>query len=123
LAKLGGKLLAEVIPKWIKGEIKPKEQEHDKATYCGKITKQDGLITEEDSPETIVRKVRAFTPWPGAYIFADGKRIIITEAELENGKLTIQRVKPEGKNEMPLKDFLRGISGVDGQIKILSENI
>ncbi len=108
LAGMGGKLLAEVIPKWIAGEITPEEQEHAKATYCGKITKEDGLIKPDDSPETVVRKVRAFTPWPGAYFFAGGKRIIVTEAETENGALAIKRVKPEGKKEMPLADFLRG---------------
>ena len=44
LAELGGKLLVEIIPKWIDGEIKPQLQDHSKATYCKKITKEDGLI-------------------------------------------------------------------------------
>ncbi len=122
LARMGGRLLAEVIPQWIMGRIEPVEQEHSKATHCEKITKQDGLITEEDSPEEVFRKVRAFTPWPGAYFFASGKRIIITEAEMENGKLIIKRVKPEGKKEMPLEDFLRGNKNAEEYIKKLVEN-
>src|SRR3989344_7528321 len=42
LSELGGKLLIKTIPKWIKGEINPREQDHGKATYCKKITKEDG---------------------------------------------------------------------------------
>ena len=111
LAETGGRLLAKVIPEWTAGKIEPKEQEHGKATYCEKIAKKDGLISPEDSPQTILRKVRAFTPWPGAYFIANGKRIIVTAAEIEKGKLAIKRVKPEGKKEMPLEDYLKGNKG------------
>ena len=40
LAELGVKLLIETIPKWIKGEIKTKPQDHSKATYT-KILKRE----------------------------------------------------------------------------------
>ncbi len=108
LAELGGELLVETIPKWIKGEIKPKPQEHEKATYCKKITKEDGLIDWSETPEIIERKIRAYNPWPGAYTFIDGKRLIIAQAERKNTSLKIKRVKPEGKNEMIFEDYLRG---------------
>ncbi|OHA15324.1 MAG: methionyl-tRNA formyltransferase [Candidatus Tagabacteria bacterium RIFCSPLOWO2_01_FULL_42_9] len=109
LSELGGKLLIKTIPKWIKGEINPREQDHGKATYCKKITKEDGLIDlNNEPPEIIERKIRAFTPWPGAYIFINGKRLIITEAELKNNSLKIKAVKPENKNEMDFADYLRG---------------
>ena len=64
LARRGGQILAKIIPKWVAGEIKPVEQKHDKATYCKKITKQDGLIDLDEEAEMIKRKVCAFTPWP-----------------------------------------------------------
>ena len=70
LAELGGKLLVETIPKWINGEIKPQLQDHGKATYTKKIMKEDGLIDWNEPPEIIDRKIRAFTPWPGAYTFS-----------------------------------------------------
>lgn len=112
LAELGGNLLVEIIPKWINNEIRLQEQDHSKATFTKKITKEDGLINlETDSPEIIERKIRAFTPWPGAYTFIDNKRLIITKAELKNGRLVIERVKPEGKKEMDFRDFLRGYKG------------
>jgi methionyl-tRNA formyltransferase len=109
LADLGEKLLIETIPKWIDGEIKPQPQDNSKATYCKKITKDDGLVDlNAESPEIIERKIRAFFPWPGAYITINNKRLIITQADIENGTLKIRRVKPEGKNEMNFADYLRG---------------
>ena len=108
LSELGAKLLIEIIPKWIKEKIKPQEQDHSKATYCKKITKEDGLIDWREQAETIERGIRAFTPWPGAYAFIEGKRLIITQAEIKNNALKIKRVKPEGKNEMSFEDYLRG---------------
>ena len=108
LAKLGGEMLIKIIPDWVVGKIKPREQNHSQATFTKKINKEDGLINLDEPAEVIARKVRAFTPWPGAYFFANGKRIIITEAEEKDGELVIKRVKPEGKNEMPYEDFLRG---------------
>jgi len=112
LAELGGKMLAETIPKFINGEIKPQEQDHSQATFTKKITKQDGLINlsaqaglETDNPETIINKIRAFTPWPSVYYFINKKRIIITKAEIIDGKLKILRLKPEGKNEMDYNSY------------------
>lgn len=109
LAVLGGELLVKTIPDWLEGKIKVQEQNHSHATFTKKITKEDGEINlEKESEEIIERKVRAFTPWPGVYTFINNKRLIITKVELSGSGLKIQRVKPEGKNEMPYEDFLRG---------------
>jgi methionyl-tRNA formyltransferase len=108
LAELGGEMLAKIIPDWIEGKIMACEQNHSQATFTKKITKEDGLIDLGEPAEIIARKVRAFTPWPGAYFFANNKRIIITDAEEKNEELKIKKVKPEGKNEMVFADFLKG---------------
>ena len=110
LARLGGELLAQTLPKWIKGEIKAKGQKHSQATYCRIIKKEDGLVDlEKDSPQLIYRKIRALSEWPKSYFFINGKRIIITSAKLEEGKLKIGKIKPEGKREMSLKEYLNGV--------------
>ncbi len=113
LAHLGGKLLAETIPDWISGKIKSVPQDHARATYTKKITKEDGLIDLNDSAELNYRKFRAFYGWPGTYFFVEQGakkiRVIIKDAELKNGVFKIKRVLPEGKKEMSYKDFLRGI--------------
>jgi methionyl-tRNA formyltransferase len=113
LAELGGQMLLDIIPKWINGEIKPQEQDHSQATFTKKITKEDGLVNlEKDDPKLIYRKFLAFQPWPGIYYFTkrDGKymRVIITDMELENGQLKINKVKPEGKNEIDFSIFSKG---------------
>lgn len=111
LAELGGNLLVEILPKWLDGKIKPQEQNHNEATFTKKIAKQDGLIKPDELPESIYKKILAYTPWPGTHIFADNKRIIITNAELKNNKLIIKKIKPEGKKEIPFDDFYREIIG------------
>ena len=113
LAELGGQMLVDVIPKWIKGEIKAVEQDHSRATFTKKINKEDGLVDlEKDSPENIYRKFLAFQPWPGIYYFTEKNnqkfRVIITDMEMsENGQLKIKKVKPESKNEMEYEKFMK----------------
>lgn len=103
LAKRGGELLADILPKWIRGEITPLEQDHSKATYTRKIEKKDADITH-DSAETALRKIRAFEVWPRA---RKGD-LIITDAHIDKGELIIDRVIPPGKKEMEYADYLRG---------------
>ena len=76
-----------------------------------KITKDDGEISWKKSPKVIERQIRAFYPWPGSYTFIDNKRLIIHQTHLENNKLVLDIVKPEGKNEMKFSQFLRGFRG------------
>ncbi|MEK7582007.1 MAG: methionyl-tRNA formyltransferase [Patescibacteria group bacterium] len=109
LARIGGNLLADIIPKWIAGEIKTKEQNHSEATYTQKIKKEDGLIDLNGNAEENYCKYRAFDAWPGIYFFVNKKRVIIKNVELTNGEFKINRVLPEGKKEMNYPDFLRGI--------------
>lgn len=112
LAKRGGQLLALTLPEWITGARKAQEQDHTKATYCTKITKEMGEIILADNPEENLRKIRAFEGWPGTFFFTEknGKRIRVkvTDAELtHDGSLHILRVIPEGKKEMSYDDFQR----------------
>ena len=112
LAELGGQMLVDVIPKWISGEIKAVEQDHNQATFTKKINKEDGLVDlEKDSPELIYRKFLAFQPWPGIYYFTQKNnqkvRIIITAMEFKDGYILIKKVKPESKNEMEYEKFMK----------------
>lgn len=113
LGEKGGEMLADILPKWMNGEIREIEQNHDLATFCGKIEKENGEINMEDSPILNLRKIRAYHKWPGAYYFQDTKdkkiRVIIKRAKIEDGKLILERVVPEGKKEMSYDDFMRGL--------------
>lgn len=111
LAREGGRLLAQVLLPWMRGDIDAHEQNHDLATYSKKFTKDDGRLDLSADPYANLLKIRAFEGWPGTYAFFErgGKtiRVAILDAELKNGTLSITRVKPEGKNEMTYADFLR----------------
>jgi methionyl-tRNA formyltransferase len=112
LAHEGGQLLAETIPLWVEGKITPEAQDHGKATYTRKLTRDDGLLSLSGDPEEDLRKIRALTPWPGAYFttvrHSKDLHVKVTEAEIVDGKLLFKRVVPEGKREMDYEDFLRG---------------
>ncbi|MCX7778787.1 MAG: methionyl-tRNA formyltransferase [Patescibacteria group bacterium] len=69
LAELGGNLLIETLPQWIKGEINPLPQDHSQATYTRVIKKEDGKIDWRKSAEEIERMIRAYNPWPGTYTY------------------------------------------------------
>jgi len=112
LAEMGANLLADVLPKYLSGELVPTEQDHSQATFTKKIEKADGLIDLDGNPGLNYRKIRAFTPWPGAYFFIkkDDRdfRVLIKKARLENGEPIIESVIPEGKSEMDWDSFQRG---------------
>lgn len=108
--KVGGEMLANIIPRWISAEMHAEEQNHNEATFCKKIEKTDGKIDLSDDPEMNLRKIRAFSVWPQAYFFEDEtkKRIIIKRAKIEDSKLILEKIIPEGKKEMNYSDYLRG---------------
>jgi len=123
LAVEGARLFAHVLPEWLIGAIDPIMQNEAGATYCQKIEKGDGELEidlnnlRKNARENLL-KIKAFEGWPTAYFFfgtpkrgeddSVQKRIIITDAKLENGALKMIKVKPEGKKEMLYEDFLRG---------------
>ncbi len=102
LGEFGGTLLSKVLPKWIAGEIKELEQNHNDATYTKKILKSDADITDDD-PETAFRKVLAYEVWPRARL----GELIITKAHIDNDKLIIDNVIPPGKKEILYSEYLK----------------
>jgi len=118
LARKGGNMLAEIIPRWVTGTIETLEQDHGNATYTKKITKEDGEINLSDDAQKNFRKFQAYSIWPRTYFFTDlpadkaGKngermRVIITDAAIENGTFVIKKVIPEGGKEILYKQFLK----------------
>ena len=113
------------------------EQDHDKATFCHKISKEDGVIDFRQTASEIIQKIQAFTPWPGAQISeetAKGRKVlqIVSAQEIAFDNcvdagtivstekrrvivacaagtcLEILRVIPQGKKEMPAADCRNG---------------
>ena len=114
----GGKLLAYLMPEWIAGKVPAIPQEHDKATYCHFIKKEDALIDLNDDAYQNFLKIQAYDMWPVAYFMTAPKssnddraqkkiRVKITGADYKNGGLVIKKVIPEGKKEMEYEAFLK----------------
>ena len=69
LARLGAELLVETIPAYVAGNLSPQPQPAEGSCYAAKIHKEDGKINWQLPAETILNRLRAFTPWPGAFTF------------------------------------------------------
>ncbi len=131
LFSLGGALLAEVLPRYLAGEVVPVPQPEVGVTYAPRMTKADALIDWNEPALLIERKVRAHDPWPGTAAVWEDRRLAVTDAAVEleaeglapgevradagavlvgtgRGALRLLRVKREGRAEMDAADFLRG---------------
>lgn len=113
LGGAGGEILADILPKWLKGEILEKVQDEKLATFTRKFEKSDGLIDLKEDGKKNYLKFCALSESPGTFFFTEkaGKkiRVVIKEAILEDGKFIPTKVVPEGKKEMGYEDFLRGL--------------
>ena len=111
LIKTGGELLVKTLPDYIENKITPIPQNETQATFCKKIKKEDGLIDLNDDSIKNYNKFRAYATWPRTFFFKNNKRIIITDAKLENdpfdqaqGKqFKILKIIPEGGKETNYK--------------------
>lgn len=87
MLECGLPLLLNTIPGFIDGEIEPRPQDNEKATYCKMIEKEDGHVDFSKSAEEEERKIRAFNEWPGVFCFWGEKRIKIKNVQISNDKL------------------------------------
>jgi methionyl-tRNA formyltransferase len=104
LAGIGGRMLIDVLLKWVEGKIEPKEQNHDKATFTKMMKKEEAEINLEDDDYLNYRKIMAHERMK-PYFFKDGKRVIINSADFVDGELKILRVTPEGKKEIDYSKY------------------
>jgi len=81
LAELGGKLIVEALEKLTVGGLRATKQPEDGVTYAAKLEKSEAKLDFTDDAAALERKIRAFTPWPGAY-FEFGKERIKVQAAI-----------------------------------------
>lgn len=130
LVKLSNTMLTEAIPAYLDDMIHPYAQDETRpTTYSRKLTKADGEIDWHKPADQIEREIRAYLGWPGSKTEINGKRVTVTQASVrdqsgaagtfeQQGKqliaycgenaLEIQKLKPDGKGEMPIEAFLAG---------------
>lgn len=112
LAEEGARLLTSVVPLWLSGDVETREQQHELATYCSFIEKDDAHVDLNADARMNLLKIAAYDGWPVAHFYAERNgarvRVQILDAHLEGSRLIIDRVKPEGKGEMSYPEFERG---------------
>lgn len=89
LSHAGAELLGETLARF--DEIEPRPQRDEDATLAPMLKREDGLIDWTLDAQEIERRVRGFQPWPNAYTFYKGRRLVIwrasvLEAEGEDAK-------------------------------------
>lgn len=112
----GGEVLATILPAWVAGKIKPRPQNHSRATYTKRLTRADGQVNWQKSDAEIERFIRAMSPWPGAWTLVrkhghketKPQRLKILKAHLEKNKLVFDQVQLEGKKPVSWKQFQEG---------------
>jgi methionyl-tRNA formyltransferase len=79
MAQKAGEMLPGVLGDLAKGPVAGKAQNHNEASFCSRLSKDDGRIDWTDSAEAIDAEIRAFTPWPLAWTEEGGQRLYILE--------------------------------------------
>lgn len=133
LAELGAANLPDVLSDYLIGNTTIKAQDHEKATFCRTLKREDGQIDWKKSASEIELLVRAYEPWPGTFTTTNNKRLKIhrtskpkiIQSSGETGAISKQgdalvvkcgdghflellEVQPEGKRIMSSTEFLAG---------------
>lgn len=110
---VGAPLLIQTIRDYANGQIKAAPQSASGVSVTPLFSREDGQIAPGEPIEMIDRKIRAFTPWPGAFTIIKhaGKDLRVkllsspTQGEARRGQFLVQ---PEGKKPMAFAEFERG---------------
>lgn len=132
LAEISADLMVSTLKGLEKGEITPKPQNHNEATYAPIIKKEMALLDfENKTAEEIHNAVRGYYSWPCAYFFRNGKRIKVISSRIgdktdkkagtvidntdelvvacKGGRsIRLLIVQPEGSKQMTAKQMLCG---------------
>ncbi|HEX5033053.1 MAG TPA: methionyl-tRNA formyltransferase [bacterium] len=134
LADLGAQALVQTVAGLERGNIQPTPQNDAEASLAPLLRKEEGRVDWTRPAAEIYNRYRGLSPWPGAFTFLGGKRIVLSElAPAEpatalqpgslwsgpegrtlvatgQGALEIRRLKPEGKSVLNAADFMRGLA-------------
>ena len=133
LAQKGAPLVVETLKGLEEGTIQPRPQDHAGATHAPILQREDGHIDFAGRTAAETRnRWRGFQPWPGAFTFLDGKKMIVHRMQLaESGAIApagevridgqrmrvacaantwieFVEVQLEGKKRLTVAEFLRG---------------
>jgi len=131
LAEDGAGLLIETLPPYIEGSLLSQPQPETGVTYASMIKKEEGLLDFNQAAVALERRIRAYSPWPGAFFYFNDELLKVKRAHVETGahlaagqrgvaghlpvvgtsegELVLDEVQPAGKKAMAGAVFLRGV--------------
>ncbi len=101
LAPLGGELMIAALDALARGDAEEEPQPPAGITYADKISKAEAAIDWREDAASILRKVRAFNPWPIAETIWDGSQLRVWDAELAPGAGESPAAAPERAGPPP----------------------
>lgn len=132
LAAQGPAALLATLEQVSLGTLAPEKQNDDLATYAHKLSKEEGRIDWQQSSEAILRRIRAFNPFPVCFTELAGERIRVFEAVLSHhkgesgsivshennelhiatgdGAIAVKQLQLPGKKAMPSQAVLNGLA-------------
>jgi len=129
LANIAPETLLAALRLLAEGNAPRIPQDNTLATYAPKLKREDGKIDWSESADVIERKIRAFNPWPGAFMTIDGRNLKIFSASIAHlsdepgtilrsdkelvvaagtNAVSLDEVQLEGKRRMSVAELLRG---------------
>ncbi len=91
LSELGASILGDTLIDFVENKIIPVKQDNSLSSYVKEIDKKDGEIDWTKRALEIERQIRAYTPWPGAFTYLEGKLLKIIKGQtLENSDNSLQ---------------------------------
>jgi methionyl-tRNA formyltransferase len=82
LARIGSRLLVAVVDQIAQGHARETPQDDALATYAHRLTKDDGIIDWTSAARRVHNLIRGLHPWPHAFSFVQGKRIILRRSAI-----------------------------------------
>jgi methionyl-tRNA formyltransferase len=137
LAGLGARLMANVLPRYLAGDVEPVPQSDEGMTHAPKIEPGERAIQVSGRRTTEVNRVRALSPQPGATLIIDGETYQVLQARasehaptpgtwvevsgvpvagLEDGGMELSAILPPGRKVMDGAAWLRGIRRRNGVV-------
>ncbi len=118
LAGIAPHALADALQRVARGTAPRVAQDSAAATYAPKLEREHGRLDLHEAREMIERKIRAFDPWPGAFVMADERKLKVFRASLTadsplrlqaiDGPLSILEAQLEGGRRMAAEELARG---------------
>lgn len=130
LALLGGEVLKRSLRRYVDGAQPVVPQPSEGVVMAPMIKKEDGRLDWSRPAVELERRLRAFTPWPGAFCASEHGVLKVTKAAVGSGRgapgtvlaasadgievacaggsLLLQTLQPEGKRAMTAREFLAG---------------